>query len=569
MTPGATPQGEPVPRIALAALVALALALRVLYLIDVGDHVLARHLVVDQASYDAWARTIAAGDWLGSDVFYQDPLYPYLLAVLYALFGPQLLLVQALQVTLSSLAVLPLYGIGRRLFGDRRVGLLAALLWATYELSFFFDAQLLKTSPGLALLSAVLWLLLVARDRGGVAPALAAGLALGLLSLLRANFLLVGPLLFLWLARSRVRRSGAGAAPALAAFALAFALVPGATALRNHAVSGEWVLTTAQGGVNFFVGNQRGNLWGVGRDPGFARRTPLFEEREFRAEAERRAGRRLGAREVDRFWYRAGLAEIAADPGAWLGRLGRKLLVLMNRHEVSDNLSYDFFRERVSRLLALPFPAFWLAGPFGLAGLVMLRRRAGLLALTIGAYGATLLLFYVVGRYRMPLVPPLLVCAAAGLVAAATALRERRWSWLAGYGALLVVLSLLAAPRWLHVVHDDTWQQIGHARLEEARAGDALAAYERALELNPRAGHAWLGKGLALVELGRWHASLEALERAVALEPGFPPAQFFLGRSLERTGQPARARDAYARALALDPDLPEAQAGLARLGSGP
>ena len=37
------------------------------------------HLVVDPEYYDAWARQIAAGDWLGDRAFYMDPLYPYVL----------------------------------------------------------------------------------------------------------------------------------------------------------------------------------------------------------------------------------------------------------------------------------------------------------------------------------------------------------------------------------------------------------------------------------------------------------------------------------------------------------
>ncbi len=34
----------------------------------------------DSRAYDEWARRIAAGDWIGREVFYQAPLYPYFLA---------------------------------------------------------------------------------------------------------------------------------------------------------------------------------------------------------------------------------------------------------------------------------------------------------------------------------------------------------------------------------------------------------------------------------------------------------------------------------------------------------
>ncbi|HEY1913231.1 MAG TPA: hypothetical protein VGG73_20060, partial [Vicinamibacterales bacterium] len=40
-------------------------------------------LMGDSHGYDEWAQRIAAGDWLGHDVFYQAPLYPYVLGVIY------------------------------------------------------------------------------------------------------------------------------------------------------------------------------------------------------------------------------------------------------------------------------------------------------------------------------------------------------------------------------------------------------------------------------------------------------------------------------------------------------
>ena len=43
--------------------------------------------ILDAASYDAWGQRLAAGDWLGEGVFFQDPLYPDLLGPIYALVG--------------------------------------------------------------------------------------------------------------------------------------------------------------------------------------------------------------------------------------------------------------------------------------------------------------------------------------------------------------------------------------------------------------------------------------------------------------------------------------------------
>ena len=44
-------------------------------------------LLGDSRGYDEWARRIAGGEWLGGEVFYQAPLYPYMLGVIYAAVG--------------------------------------------------------------------------------------------------------------------------------------------------------------------------------------------------------------------------------------------------------------------------------------------------------------------------------------------------------------------------------------------------------------------------------------------------------------------------------------------------
>jgi tetratricopeptide (TPR) repeat protein len=557
-------------RLALLALFLLALGLRLLYLYLYSGHVFFRELVVDEAAYDTWARRIAAGEWLGTKVFYQDPLYPYLLAVIYRLFGRDLTLVYVLQAMLSALCVLPMYGLGRRMFDDGRVGLLAALFWAAYKVSFFFDGQIEKTGPGMALIIAALWLLVLVRDRPKIVYALAAGLAWGLACLYRGNFLAVAPVLFVWLGWTLWRRLGRAAAAPLMAFALAAMLMPGLSALRNYAVSGEQVLTTAQGGVNFYVGNFRQNAWGTGLDPPFARRTPVFEESDFAREARRLTGRDLGPSELDRFWYRQGLKEIAADPVRFAARLGRKALLILNVHEVSDNLNYYFFRDHVVGLLKWPLPAFWLAGPFGLAGmaLALRRKKGGVLALYVLAYSLTLLAFYVVGRYRLPIVPPLLLFAAYGLIALLGSLRPLDKKAVMIYCLALAAAGALGYPEWRRPVYDESWRKMGHAYEDEQKWAEAISCYEKALAINPRMGQAWLGMGVALEHRDRFADALAAFRKAVADDPGFAPGHYLLGLSLERNGRSKEAREEYQRALELDPNLQEARTALTRLGRG-
>src|SRR5436190_19036489 len=79
-----------------------ALFVRVVYLVQVSDCPLFPRLIMDGAVYDAWASRIAGGDWIGADVFYQAPLYPYLLGVLKTFGGDGLWPIRVVQALMGG-----------------------------------------------------------------------------------------------------------------------------------------------------------------------------------------------------------------------------------------------------------------------------------------------------------------------------------------------------------------------------------------------------------------------------------------------------------------------------------
>src|SRR5205823_7792705 len=67
-----------------------AFALRVMYFVELRGTPLFAVLIGDGKQYDAWAQQIAGGQWIGTEVFYQTPLYPYFLAVIFKVAGHSL-----------------------------------------------------------------------------------------------------------------------------------------------------------------------------------------------------------------------------------------------------------------------------------------------------------------------------------------------------------------------------------------------------------------------------------------------------------------------------------------------
>ncbi len=596
----------------LAWLLPLAAAARIVYLIQLSATPLARHLLVDEQGYHLWARSVAAGELLRPEPFYQAPLYPYLLGGWYALFGEGHNLVRVLHACLGLLSVALLYLIGRKVFG-RTAGRLAGLGGALYLPFLFYEGQVLKASLALLATLVLVWLLLRAAGSGRGMPWLHAGLGLGTLALLRGNALMYLPFLIVWhLARKpdegqQARpwtRRGRDLGLLLAGTLLA---VSPAT-LHNLSVGGELILTTYQGGTNFYIGNHPGAL-GVYMPIRQGRETPAFEGRDATLEASQRSGRQLSPAEVSRFWFREGLRFARQQPGEFLRLQGVKLLLTWNAREVPDVWDLEFVARMVPALRWW-LPTFgWLA-PLGLLGLGLATpwsRDAGMLALLTLATTLSVSPFYVFARYRLPLAPLVLLFSGYALQRGLAALRRRHWVGLAaGSAALLPLFLVVHVPvSWFGLVFTDEvgHQNLGFLLLEEGEAARAEEEFTRAIAINPDLTNAALmqvqlrsergdhqaaqrslqellrhverrhaegaviidpmAEGGARLQLGRLQRRFEQPEhaiqqfrRAADLLPGQVTPLIELGITLRTMGQSEQARAAYLEALQRDPEDP-------------
>src|SRR5262249_33094515 len=101
-------------------------------------------LLGDARVYDERAQRIAGGDWIGREVFYQAPLYPYFLGLIYRVAGRTLMLVRIAQAVIGSCSCVLVAAAARRLF-SARAGLAAGLMLAVYAPAIFFDSLIQKS----------------------------------------------------------------------------------------------------------------------------------------------------------------------------------------------------------------------------------------------------------------------------------------------------------------------------------------------------------------------------------------------------------------------------------------
>ncbi|HUT25129.1 MAG TPA: glycosyltransferase family 39 protein, partial [Sumerlaeia bacterium] len=479
-----------------------ALALRLVYLLEMSSGPYFVSPQLDELNFDLWGRRIAFENFWGDRVFPRGPLYPYFLGILYRIFGHDYFLPRLAQSLFGALAVVLLYLIGKGVFG-RTSAILGGALAVAFPTLIFFGGELLITSVFLPLSLLTLWLFLrwseEPRRMGRLA---AAGAVCGLSALARPNILLVTPFFALWSAwvarRAGLSWRGNFAGLVLLTASVVAVILP--VTVRNWVVGRDFVLISSQGGINFYVGNNaaatgftsatptRFRYWGEYEDS-----VDLFARRQAEIETGRGAaeGRRMKPSEISRYWSGKAWRWIADHP-ADAARLALKKTVLFwSAVEIKNNKSISF-AARFSRLLTvlLWILPFGLVAPLALAQMAR-RRPSASQALLIGfviCYMMSVAPFFVYARYRMPVVPVLLLYAAHWVVEAAGEMSRKRLRAVAirlvltGLFALLVWVDSYGARRVMRGLrHEDYWVA-GNGYMISGRYEEAAQYYRLALK---------------------------------------------------------------------------------------
>jgi len=524
---------------------AVAIMARALHYFFMRDALVYQVLISDAWQYDLWAQKIASGQWLGTEVFYQTPLYPYTMAVLYTLFGHNVWVVRWFQAILGSVACVFLSRAGNRYFSPR-VGWIAGLLLALYPPALFFDGIVQKASIDLCLMTGLLWTLSTIDARPRWTAVAGAGLLVGLLTLNRENAAILFPVLlvwFTWLWWPDLRWQGLRR---LALFCLGIATVLLPVGFRNQYVAGTFLLTTAQFGPNFYYGNHHG-ADGCYEPLRPGRGDARHERDDARLLAEQDLKRSLTTSEVSQYWFRRALADIRTYPGEWLRLMAWKLFLTWNTLELVDGEGLRVHQHFSPLLSALGWVlTFGTLCPLAAIGLWLTRhdwRRLWLLYFMLLAFAGTMTLFILFARYRYPLVPVVVLFAAAGIVGT--------WDWWFGGRGVstreITLGALWALPvaiicNWPlpHLYNDEiTYFNIGTGLLDINRPREAIEPLQRSLQFNPPIVYNNLGR--VYVALKEWDNAKQSFHQAVALQPNLAVAHYGLAEVAEQQHDMAEA----------------------------
>lgn len=405
-------------------------------------------LMNDEVLYHSLPAKMAAGGELG-DAAGRTPGVLVFHAGLYRAFGDGFSVARAGNVALSVLTLGLVFLLGRRLAGER-AGLVAAALAALYPVSIAFSHYLLSETLYVFLLLAALATLLSGASPPTALRAGAAGLLFGACALTREVGLLtplVAAAYLTWTVSPRPRAGLRLAAALLAATALIIA--PWSFYLNGFSES--FVLLSRTTWLNLYLGNHPGAH--------FLRYAALGEDRSEREHAARRIA----------------VEDIAASLPAWpvektvrnVPRLFRPTAVPVRRllqhpdteerlHGALGSWAYQFrwqaldrdgLRAAAALAVALAYLAVLFLGSAGLA-LASERRVASLLAALALAHVIPVIVTFANTRFRLPIMPLLILGAGALVVAPAVRWREAaRSQRVLAVVILLVLLACVVSER--------------------------------------------------------------------------------------------------------------------------
>ena len=536
----------------LALPVFIAAILRLIYWLQVRDEAWFMAPGMDPEFYWQWASAIISGRGAEFLPFPRAPLYAYLLAAIRLLFGGSWLVPRLMNLAADLATLVLIQRLAKRLAGQA-AALIAGILYAICGAAVYFTGELLMTSLETFLATAFLYSLARARETRAARPAIWSGVWLGLTALCRPNSLFLAPFSagYLFLGRLKSSPSGAtgkGAGATIGHIAALLAVILPVTVV-NYSASHRLVPIAVQGGVNFYIGNARqadgwsSTLPGVGN---------AWLDEDALHIAEQDAGRRLDPAQSSAQLWKMGWREIKANPPEWLRLTAKKLLILTNIREAGNNRPLTLARDS-SWLILLLFPiSLGLLLPFAVYGAMVTNRHTitRVILMFSAVYAASILLFFINMRYRMPLIPSVAVLGGAGM-----ALTHRQLIEHSLKPALLLAILLscmLALPPWVGGDFESPAQVhfvAGNAYLRLNRSQEALRCYAQVAAVDSAYPELHLNRGVALMMAGDSVGAADEFKAELRQNDKNPRAWNNLGVIMESRREDEEALACYKRAM--------------------
>ena len=550
------------PEILLAGIFVLALFIRLLYLNQIISTPIFHGLVVDAEKYDSFALHILKGNLTHKDFIYLNPLYPFFLAFIYLIGGHSHFAVACIQALIDSISSVLIYFISSTLF-NKKVGAIAALTYACYGLTIFYTGVILAPTLVIFLSLSLIVSLLAAQEKRNPLIFSISGFLFGLVVAARPNVILFLFFLPLWFFTASKNRLGVSKSiQRLLFFLVGFSTIMLLIIIRNYSIEKRFSPFSVQGGINFYIGNNP-EATGTFMTPHGLSSSPIEQVKTSIRYAEKQLGKTLTPFQASRYWLSKGLTFIKNNPLDAFSLYMTKCAFFFRKEELPLNIDYTLSRD-FAPLFRLPFVSFGILVPFALLGIILsLKRRAGilLLLLFIVSYVLSVTIFFVTARYRVPVVPFLIICSSYALYSLGKMLCAKETKGLTIYGTVLIV-------SFIGINYDFTfftrpspathYNNLGLVYSRQGNSDEALSVLKRALSIDPYCFETHFNLGNVYREKGAFNEAIDCYKKTLQINPGFAEAHNNLGMTYGKKGLLDEAISEFNSALTINPTLVDA-----------
>jgi Tfp pilus assembly protein PilF len=368
--------------------------------------------------------------------------------------------------------------------------------------------------------------------------------------------------------------------------------------LRNYLVGKDFVLIAWQGGYNFYLGNNS-------QATGWSTMAPHIHKSleggiyDARRLAEEEMKTKLKPSQISRFWYKKGVGYMLSQPLSWLELTVRKTLFFWKGYEI-PNTQNAYMNEDFSTLLAVLlgesfiYLPFGLIGPLSILGLLICLRRIKkylLLYLFVISYSASVIVFFVCARFRMPVIPILIIFASFSIWWFYQKIRDKQVLRVLISLVVVVILLLTLNTRLENVTGDQRGMNhfiLGGAYYQLGEVESAISEWETSLGFKPSlnicrisladayfnqgsldlaemhyttalrydtSGHDRCYFGLAMIHHKReeWDEAIECYLKSIRINPRSEQTHLMLGRAYHEKGLPEKATEEWEKVLEINP----------------
>jgi hypothetical protein len=556
----------------------------------------------DMHFYDDWARRIVSGQFTDHLAFYGLPGYAYLLAALYKLAGYGPFVPALLQALLDAGTAVLIYKISVAIFSATGMrcaqiaGLVAAGGWAVFVPAQTYAAILMPTAWLVFIFWLILWRIVCRKNGPAKWEALILGLLVGLTAMAIATILFLIPLLISAIVLKPAISTRSQLCTRISALVLLFLGAAVGTSpcwAHNCLIARDRVFLSAHSGINFWIGNNP-SANGYPRFPPGLRAGQAAMLQDSIDAAESAAGHPLKRGEVSRYWSAKAGDYIQRYPAAWLRLVALKFRAFWSAFQYDDLSIITILREQK---VTFPGIYFGLVATLALPMMLLLWNTAPLsrwITAAIVLHLLALLPVFTTERYRLPIVPGLLVFAAFGLITFFNNLVAGKFNSVISYGTLLAVSTLFVSwPQsdpslWALDAYNSGWQALesgdhtlaekklqlarayvptnpetnfalGNLRLAEGNSAAAAAFYLATLQLDNHHRGALNNLGVMALDGGKFDAAENWLRHAEDVDPGNAKIHFLLAKTLLAKDEHELAREEIEIAIRLRPNQIEFQ----------